>query len=129
MGGPAIPQPGWTQVTAGTSAHTCVAVGDQDSYRSGDFASTLGRAFVEDWRKRPGQAKLGWIPRDPTQGPLQIHGQRDGGGRYDDDLGFAASWAPAIGYFWPDIPSFKQAGHWTFKLTAGNGAACFVVDL
>jgi hypothetical protein len=48
---------------------------------------------------------------------------------YDDDLGFAASYATATGYFWPDIPSFTQPGRWTFKLTAGHESGCFIAEL
>ena len=129
MGGPDIPQPGWARVTAGTSEHICVIVGQADVYRSGDFVASLGHAFVVDWRQHPGQVKLGWVPRDPTQGPLLIHGERAGEGTYDDNLGYAISWAPDTGYFWPDVPSFKQPGRWTFRLIAGRESGCFIVDL
>ena len=128
-GAPVIPQPGWAVVTAGTSAHECVTVGNQDHYRSGDFASSLGRGFVQDWRQHPGHAKLGWIPRDPTQGPLHVHADREGGGSDDENLGFSVSYLPGNGYFWPDIPGITQPGHWTFTLTAGTESGCFVVDL
>jgi hypothetical protein len=82
-----------------------------------------------EWRRRHVPTKLGWIPRDPTQGPLRVHGQRDGGGSFDEDLGFAVSWLPSGDYFWPDIPQIKQAGRWTIRLAAGQESACFVVEL
>jgi hypothetical protein len=129
MGAAEIPQPGWTKASAGTATHTCVDVGDEALYRSGDFASSLNSAFAQAWRQHPDHAKVVWIPRDPTQGPLRLHADREGGGTYEEDLGFAASYANGTGYFWPDIPSVHQPGHWTFKLTAGSEWGCFVIDL
>lgn len=128
-GAPTIPQPGWANVTAGSSDHVCVTVGDQDVYRSGDFAGSIGRSYVMAWRKTREPVKLGWIPRDPTQGPLRVHGQRDRGGTFDEDLGFAYSWLPSGDYFWPDLPEITQVGRWTLRLTAGQESACFVVEL
>ena len=128
-GAPVIPQPGWVAVTAGTSAHECVITGNEDLYRSGDFASSLGHDFVQAWRQDPGNAKVGWVPRDPTQGPLRVHADREGGGRNDADLGFSVSYAPGSGYFWPDIPGITRPGRWTFTLNAGTERGCFVVDL
>ena len=128
-GAPIIPQPGWANVTHGTSDHVCVTVGDQDVYRSGDFAGSIGRSYVMEWRKHPGPVKLGWIPRDPNQGPLRVRGERDGGGTFDEDLGFAYSWLPSGNYFWLDVPNITQAGRWTLRVTAGQESACFVVEL
>lgn len=128
-GAPTVPQPDWARVTAGSSDHVCATVGDLDVYRSGDFAGSIGRAFVTEWRKHPGPIKVGWIPRDPAQGPLHIHGEREGGGTYDEDLGFAHSWLPSGSYFWPDNLGLTRGGHWTLRLTAGRESGCFVVEL
>lgn len=128
-GAPTIPQPGWANVTAGTSDHVCVTVGAQDVYSSGDFAASIGRSYVLEWQKHSGPVKLGWIPRDPTQGPLRVRGERDGGGMFNENLGFAYSWLPSGNYFWPDAPKITHAGRWTLRLTAGHESACFVVEL
>jgi hypothetical protein len=127
-GPPTIPQPRWAGVTSGTSDHVCVPVGGEQDYRSGDFVGSGWTSFIEGWRK-DGRSKMGWIPRDPTEGPLHVGGARAGGGKYDDDLGFAAAYSAGGDYFWPDGPNVTRAGRWTFTLTAGHESGCFVVDL
>lgn len=127
-GPPTIPQRGWASVTNGTGDHVCVTVGSERDYRSGDFVGGGWPGFVDGWRKY-GRSKMGWIPRDPTQGPLHIVGSRAGGGSYHEDLGFAISYLPSGDYFWPGGPNVSRAGRWTFTLTAGHESGCFVVDL